>query len=234
MASKYSAAAPQGSITLAAVIACADARLAQDVRTVTAPPPFTATDYEALRASLVDSGSLLALPELHGGVSGALCAGGPQAAERWLDEFFADHDADRASSRETLGALVDVTWRAFAGGELAFAPLLPDDDAELEDQVQALALWCHGFLSGFGAGAPERATRPTDRSKEADSARSEIGEILSDFAQISRAGIDEEDAADRDRADFALAELKEYARVSAQIVFEDLADRREAAARGAH
>jgi uncharacterized protein YgfB (UPF0149 family) len=62
----------------------------------------------------------------------------------------------------------------------------------------------------------------------------EVGEILGDFAEMSRAGIDDEDVADRDRADFALAELKEYVRVSVQIVFEQLADRREAAARDAH
>jgi len=46
--------------------------------------------------------------------------------------------------------------------------------------------------------------------------------------------LDDEDVTDRDRADFALAELKEYVRVSVQIVFEQLADRREAAARDAH
>ena len=62
----------------------------------------------------------------------------------------------------------------------------------------------------------------------------EVAEILSDFAEMSRAGIDDEDVTDRDRADFALAELKEYVRVSVQIVFEQLADRREAAARDAH
>jgi uncharacterized protein YgfB (UPF0149 family) len=62
----------------------------------------------------------------------------------------------------------------------------------------------------------------------------EVAEILGDFAEMSRAGIDDEDVADRDRADFALAELKEYVRVSVQIVFEQLADRREAAARDAH
>jgi len=58
-----------------------------------------------------------------------------------------------------------------------------------------------------------------------------VSEILTDFGEISRAGVDEDDAADRNTADFALAELKEYARVSTQIVFENLATRRAAAAR---
>ena len=100
---------------------------------VTAGSHISTTDYDALRESLRGSGTLVALPELHGGLCGALCAGGPTAAERWLDDFVADSDA-----------------------------------------------------------------------------------------------------ADPTQADFALAELKEYVRVSVQIVFEQLADRREATARDAH
>ena len=77
-----------------------------------------------------------------------------------------------------------------------------------------------------------RNAKPTEAAAAIASA--EVAEILGDFAEIGRAGVDDEDAADRDQADFALAELKEYVRVSVQIVFEQLADRREAAARDAH
>jgi uncharacterized protein YgfB (UPF0149 family) len=58
--------------------------------------------------------------------------------------------------------------------------------------------------------------------------------VLSDFAQISRAGLSAEDAADENQTDFALAEIKEYVRVSVQLVFEDLAPRRAAVAREVH
>ena len=212
---------------------------------MTSGPPITSHDYDALRARLSDSGAPLALPELHGGVSGALCAGGPAAADRWVDGFITDHDAAGSTTGlETVRELVSATWQALAGGELAFEPLLPDEDAPLEDQVQALALWCHGFMSGLGAGAPELLTRLADAGGKHAAAPADAGvaaegsadvmEILADFAEISRAGLDEEDTADRDTADFALAELKEYARVSAQIVFENLAERRAAAARNTH
>ena len=60
---------------------------------MTSEPSITSNDYDELRQSLNDSGALIALSELHGGVSGALCAGGPPAAARWVDEFCADHDA---------------------------------------------------------------------------------------------------------------------------------------------
>jgi uncharacterized protein len=212
---------------------------------VTSGPPITSLEYDALRESLADSGALLALPELHGGVSGALCAGGAAAAERWVEDFLADHEATNlAAVRDTVRDLVRATWEALAGGQLAFEPLLPDEDAPLEEQVQALAHWCHGFSNGLGANAPELVIRlanrgartsaaPKETAPGADGA-AEVAEILADFAEISRAGVDEEDAADPNTADFALAELKEYARVSAQIVFENLAERRAAAARDVH
>jgi uncharacterized protein YgfB (UPF0149 family) len=203
---------------------------------VTAGSHISTNDYDALRESLNDAGASLAVPELHGGLCGALCAGGPTAAERWLDDFLADHDARKAAGARAVGRdLKRAAWQALEDGELQFEPLLPSDDALLEEQVQALALWCHGFMNGLGATMPDlvgRNLRPT--ATAAAIATAEVAEILGDFAEISRAGLDEEDAADRDRADFALAELKEYARVSAQIVFEQLAERRAAAARDVH
>jgi uncharacterized protein YgfB (UPF0149 family) len=199
---------------------------------VTAGPPITPQEYESLRESLLEAGTMLALPELHGGVSGALCAGGPAAAERWLDGLFADnHASNLAAVRHSLHELVQATWRMLGGGDLAFELVLPDEDAPLEDQVQALALWCHGFLAGLATNAPELAST---RAPTSEDQSGEVAEILADFAEISRAGVGEDDAADRDQAGFALAEIKEYARVSAQIVFEDLAERRATAAREVH
>lgn len=114
-----------------------------------------------------------------------------------------------------------------AGQDLVFEALLPDDDAPLEEQAQALALWCHGFLGGMGATAPGIGR---DRGGE-DTA---IGEILGDFAEISRAGLSDEEAAGRDQPDFALAEIHEYVRVSVQIVFEELGPQRAAVTRDSH
>jgi uncharacterized protein YgfB (UPF0149 family) len=193
----------------------------------------TTIEYDALRESLTSAGAVLALPELHGGISGALCAGGPTAAERWLDECCADEDLTRRPSaiHDSLHRLMLASWRLLADADMTFEPLLPDDDAPLEEQVQALALWCHGFLGGLGFGAPDAGRRPArQRRSSAAETPAAIEEIVADFAEISRAGVSEEDAADRYQADFALNELKEYVRVSAQIVFEELADRRIAAA----
>jgi uncharacterized protein YgfB (UPF0149 family) len=94
---------------------------------------------------------------------------------------------------------------------------------------RALALWCQGFLSGVGTTAPSAA-----QSARQGTDSGSLAEILRDFAEISRAGLSEEEAAGQGQADFALAEIHEYVRVSVAVVFEELAAERAAAARDAH
>jgi yecA family protein len=173
-----------------------------------------ALDYDALQESLTRSGFPLALAEVHGTICGIVCSAGERGAQRWLDESIAENaeHEERPQAEElrtTLQAVTLATARVLASDDLQFTPLLPDEDAALHDQVQALASFCHGFLSGLGL-APATALD------------GEIEEILDDFAQISRAGVTAEDDQNRDQADFALAELTEYVRVSVQIVYEEL------------
>jgi uncharacterized protein YgfB (UPF0149 family) len=190
-----------------------------------AVPPL---DYDRLRESLADAGAVVALAELHGGVCGSLCAGGARAARRWLADCLDDEElaAPPTLVASELEELIDASERTLADTDLKFEPLLPGDDAPLEEQVQALALWCLGFLNGLGTAAPAAAGRGADGSP--------LAEIVRDFAEISRAGLSDEEAAGLGQADFALAEIHEYVRVSVQIAFEELAAERAAAAREVH
>lgn len=184
-------------------------------------PPL---DYDRLRDSLADLGAVVALAELHGGVCGALCARGVAAARRWLADCLADQEltsSPRAGADE-LDELIEVSAQMLVDPELKFELLVPDDDAPLGEQVQALASWCQGFLNGIGTTAPQ------------DAAGAELTEILRDFAEIGRAGLSEDEAAGKDQPDFALAEIHEYVRVGVQLVFEELAAARDAATRDVH
>jgi uncharacterized protein YgfB (UPF0149 family) len=184
-------------------------------------PPF---DYERLRETLADAGAVVAVGELHGGVCGAVCAGGEAAATRWLADCLADQELElTAPMAAELDDLTRTSARMLADREFDFEPLLPDDDAPLDEQVQALALWCQGFLSGIGSTAPSSSL-----------AGGAVEEILRDFAEIGRAGLSEDEAAGQGQPDFALAEIHEYVRASVQIVFEELAPARASAAPGIH
>ena len=191
--------------------------------------PTSATpslDYDRLRDSLADAGAVVAPAELHGGVCGALCAGGTPAAQRWLTDCLDDLDLAAAERVGELDELVGSTWKMLADAELTFELLLPADDAPLEEQVQALALWCQGFLGGVGTTAPNAGRNLAEGAA--------LGEILGDFAEISRAGLSEAEAAGEGQPDFALAEIHEFVRVGVQIAFEELRSERAAAAHDVH
>ena len=195
---------------------------------MTNEPAITPLDYHSLRDLLAQAGAVVALAELHGGVCGALCAGGAPAAAYWLEDCLEDQELD---ATEELGAsltnFVAASSRMLEDTGFEFEPLLPDDDAPLEEQVQALALWCHGFVTGLGANAPELAARSARAPDSGDAGA--IAEVIGDFTEISRAGLSEDEATGQDQVDFALAELREYVRAGVQMVFEELAPRREAA-----
>ena len=183
-------------------------------------------DYAELRESFARWDLALVPAELHGNICGVLCAAGDDAARQWVGDIAAEHSGyDPQYARELgdlLNSVVAATGGALAAANLEFEPLLPDDDAALDEQVQALAAYCHGFLAGLALGGAMREPPAGD-----------LAEILVDFAEISRAGANDEEHADRDTSDFALAELKEYVRVGVQLAFEELRGRRSAAAASA-
>ena len=139
--------------------------------------------------------------------------------------------AASAELREPLQNLLRSSWQTLHEAELAFELLLPADDSPLDEQVAALGAWCQGFLGGLGRSAPEVGRIDQDKPR---AEQGPLEEIMTDFAEISRAGITDEDTVDPTQAEFALAEVQEYVRVSVQIVFGELAERRGAAARDVH
>ena len=92
-----------------------------------ATPPL---DYERLRGSLAAAGVVVALAELHGGVCGALCAGGPPAARRFIADSLDDVElgASAAALADDLEELIGTSSKMLEDEELRFEPLLPSDD----------------------------------------------------------------------------------------------------------
>lgn len=175
-------------------------------------------DYGDLAELLNRSGAPLPLAELHGGLCGVICASGHGAAATWLDSMLDDcsGDMDTLSQLATrLGDLGDDTWRALSGLTLEFFPLLPDDEAGVDQRAEALGLWCHGFLAGLVIGGVDLAGGPEALSNE-------LAELVRDFAEISRVGADREEIENPDLGDTSLTELIEFVRVGTQFVFEEL------------
>ena len=172
--------------------------------------------YTPLSKTLEEAGVGLPLSELHGGLCGLLCAAGVGAADAWLQESIGGHDARAQTAAQELRTLQFETWGELAGSDMQFAPLIPEDDRALEERVDALAEWCHGFLSGLGLGGVALSEDATEQ----------VREIVGDLAEISRAGLSAEERDNETESDFVLTELVEYVRVGVQIVFEELEDLR--------
>jgi uncharacterized protein YgfB (UPF0149 family) len=177
-----------------------------------------AEDYSTLAELLNRSGSPLNLSELHGGLCGVVCAGGRDGARGWLGDMLDDCKADADTMSELAGrleALGNATWNGLCSLSLDFRPLLPDEDCAIEQRAEALGLWCHGFIAGLVIGG-------LDLSDDQAEVSEELTELVSDFAQISRAGAATDEATDPESGEVSLFELVEYVRVGAQYIFEEL------------
>jgi uncharacterized protein YgfB (UPF0149 family) len=186
----------------------------------------TAHTLAELANALSEAGVSEDFAELHGGLCGSLCVAGSIGAKAWIEEWMADFAGTSEAQntlRDYLSRLQTETWAALAGSEFSFEPLLPNEDESLEVQVDGLATWCHGFLSGMGIAG---FAMPIGDSAERDPDAETLVEIIGDLTEISRATVDAHDIDDAEGAGFHLAELIEHVRVSVQLTFDALVTHR--------
>jgi uncharacterized protein YgfB (UPF0149 family) len=186
------------------------------------------TSYSILGVALDGLGSATTAAELHGGYCGVLCSGGASDAAAWLKscaEEFAPSAEDQETARSIFAGMEYQTVQGLASSNLEFEPLLPDDDTPLDERASELALWCHAFLTGLALGGLKLEERPSQSkaiAQDEQNPEGAVNEIVNDFSAISQAGPSDNERDNPVDADFAMAEIVEYIRVSVQIVFEEL------------
>ena len=151
--------------------------------------------------------------ECHGTLVGLLCARGEMEKKAWLD--FIAHALNPADllareALETFGALFDSARSQLADSNLEFQPLLPGDDAPVEERIGALAQWAQGFLLGMSAGGV----------KDLEKLPGDSGEVVRDLVDICRA--DTYDLEGNEEDEVAYNELLEYVRTGVLLVNEEL------------
>lgn len=164
---------------------------------------------------LRSAGSAIPTAESHGCLSGALCMSADYSLDRWLAEIVPAEDETQAGRvtddvRQPLSLLFTDTLAALRGDAMQFEPLLPDDDAPLEQRTLALSQWCQGFLYGFGS----------VRRVRAEELPNSIDEVLHDLADISRAEVDVTEAGEEQEQSYT--DLVEYLRAGVQLVHDEL------------
>lgn len=163
--------------------------------------------YQRVTEALGQLGADVSAAELHGLLCGALCV----APATSVDALALLGETPKTGGAvDTLRALRDAAAESLADLHVGFAPLLPEDVCDLADRARALAAWCEGFLFGFAG----------RRRIELSRCSEELREIIADFGEFTRAGLREAD--DLQVEENAYAELVEYIRVGAQLVFMEL------------
>ncbi|HXC60189.1 MAG TPA: UPF0149 family protein [Steroidobacteraceae bacterium] len=176
--------------------------------------PQQAPPFDELQRVLTLSHALTDAAEAHGTLVGSLCAT-PCSLNDWLAEILPEGRADEHCSA-SLQAIFNSTSSALGEGTLGFQPLLPCDEASIDDRTSALGEWCQGFLYGLSAGA---------MLPDADSLQGEAAEVLRDMTEITHVDVDPEDDPETNEA--AYAELVEFVRVGVQLLYEHLQPLRE-------
>ena len=147
--------------------------------------------------------------DLHGSLTGYICAGGSAGAQGWLQALELETDPGVDLPQATLARLYEDCAAWFSDPELRFEPLLPELDSTLDARAEALVEWCRGFLGGLGlAGISARRGLSTDAQ-----------EILHDLGTIAGSRFE---YADADEDEGALAEVIEFIRVGALLLHAEL------------
>lgn len=166
--------------------------------------------YQAVSTVLEKYDADMGAAEAHGIAVGMLCVELKADVQNWLHELFVE-ESDLTVEDKTI--MVDLFERSRElldpeTEEFSFDLLLPDDDESLSEQVEALRVWCQGFL--FGVGYAQ-----TSGEWPGDSA-----EVMRDLIELTKIDSDVDGEEDED----ALIEVHEYLRAAVLTVRDQFAE----------
>ena len=180
-------------------------------------------DISQLEGLLFDADAVLGVIESHGVLCGMLCAQGATDAAQWmlhvLGEQKKSSEVLHQAGRKLL-QIHQISVEQMNDSDVEFELMLPDDDEPLESRVEALGLWCQGFVYGLALGGVKQDTELPEDSKE----------LITDILEISRAGYVADDEAelsvdleeDDEENELAFMEVTEYVRMGILLIYEEL------------
>jgi uncharacterized protein len=173
-------------------------------------PGMHMASYTEIQRFLIEERSMSEAAEAHGTLAGSLCTAVSYRFEDWLVEILPEGRTQADAAANALREVYARTAQALVGDDPAFDLLLPEEEQPIDARTAALAQWCQGFLYGLGSRVIQDASRlPGD-----------AGEVVRDFSEITRVGVDGDD--DEESNESAYAELVEFVRVGVQLVFAEL------------
>lgn len=144
-------------------------------------------DHATLAAVLEKLGLGVNASDLHGSLSGLLCAGAQVDPDNWLDALQLDTTDHSVAQNQALQHLYRSCRAQLDDGPVHIDPLLPLKSAPLAARAVALVEWCRGFLGGFGLGG---ASQLGPLSAEADAIVHDLGLVASSHFDVAEQGDD--------------------------------------------
>lgn len=163
--------------------------------------------YTTLNTTLIQQQIGLTAAEIHGLISGIICGGNQDSS--WQPLVYDLTNEGMAFSNplsQMVSELHDAAEIALEDDNFLFQPLLPTDDGDIFERIDALAGWVNHFLLGLGVMQPKL-----------DRVASETGEVIDDLRSIGQLGYDSDE--DKEELEQSLEEVLEYVRVAAMICY---------------
>ncbi|GGY73814.1 hypothetical protein GCM10007071_21420 [Marinobacter zhanjiangensis] len=189
-----------------------------DFMTDNAEPAASTGDFEGWANLFTRCRAFSHPSELHGGLCGRLAAGARLDQPQWFEvvcehigiapETLEQGEDLPAELPEFMDDVYRQTLEQLSAADMAFQPLLPEDDYAFEQRLQALAAWVRGFLEGMALAAGEKLGEAPD----------EIRELIEDMVAISQ--VEEADDGD-ETAEVQLNDITEYVRLGVISVFTE-------------
>lgn len=138
--------------------------------------------------------------EAHGIAVGMLCVEPRADVDNWLQALFSDVPSIEEEDLSLLNSLFEQTRQLLGedNDDYEFDLFLPDIEEPLFEQIEALRVWCQGFLYGVGF------------SQSNSDWPGEMGEVMRDIIELTKIDSDADDEEDAN----ALMEVHEYLRVA--------------------
>ena len=168
-------------------------------------------DFASVQAIITTESVPVHASELHGVLTGLICAGFPYESHDYLamiTDLFNNGEALPTKVKSIVKLVFSDIWTNILDDSFSFQLMLPDDDDSIVERGHALSVWVQGFNLGFGLHQKDTAIVSED-----------VKEVLSDFAEIANLSDDMDEDEDNEQAYF---EIAEYVRISSLLCFTEL------------
>lgn len=171
----------------------------------------TPLDYASIQAILAAEDLKMHASELHGLLSGLVCAGFTRENTDYtvlVNDLLNNSEGVPSKVKSLIKIMFAQLWTDILDESYQFQLLLPDDDEAIVERGNAIGAWVQGFNLGFGLEQKNNAVLSED-----------VKEILIDFVEIANLSDEMEEDENTEQAYY---EIAEYVRISALLCFSEL------------